>query len=231
MNIYSVAGLFGITALALITFMFEAEPPNSLKGLQEAANYNRSHLANVRSYIAQTNSSSRRTDSVAIRFYDGSYCLAFRSTYNSSNFHVRYERPFGGIAVVRAYSMQRRPIKLTYRFYPRSACNNDKHAYGFIRETSGQSSGTAASHSSSATAAQAAEAKRNRDMTKIYTALSKTGRVLKIQYHLKRQGFDPGRIDGIQGAKTRSAIRKWQIRHNYAATGAITIQQFFELTK
>ncbi len=48
---------------------------------------------------------------------------------------------------------------------------------------------------------------------------------LWIQQWLARLGFDPGPLDGVAGAQTRAALRRWQATHGYPATGVLTAEQ------
>ena len=48
---------------------------------------------------------------------------------------------------------------------------------------------------------------------------------LWIQQWLARLGFDPGPLDGVAGAQTRAALRRWQAAHGYPATGVLTAEQ------
>ena len=45
--------------------------------------------------------------------------------------------------------------------------------------------------------------------------------VMDVQRALIRAGYDPGPVDGHAGKKTKSAIKKFQRKHNLAADGVV----------
>jgi len=47
-------------------------------------------------------------------------------------------------------------------------------------------------------------------------------RVLQTQHYLRRLGYDPGPVDGVRGAKTRSAVRKFQSDQGIKVDGRIS---------
>ena len=53
--------------------------------------------------------------------------------------------------------------------------------------------------------------------------------VSELQKALKAAGFDPGPIDGIAGARTRAAVRAFQIRHGLSADGIAGVQTLIAL--
>jgi hypothetical protein len=48
--------------------------------------------------------------------------------------------------------------------------------------------------------------------------------VVQVQQRLARAGYYHGRVDGVMGSRTRSAIRAWQRAHNLRVDGAINDQ-------
>jgi peptidoglycan hydrolase-like protein with peptidoglycan-binding domain len=52
-------------------------------------------------------------------------------------------------------------------------------------------------------------------------ALAQTDTVRAAQQALKDKGFDPGPVDGIEGAKTRAAISAYQKHENLTANGRL----------
>ncbi len=55
--------------------------------------------------------------------------------------------------------------------------------------------------------------------------------VLTVQEGLARLGYSPGPLDGVLGAQTREAIRKFEQDRNLAQTGAITEELVREVTR
>jgi peptidoglycan hydrolase-like protein with peptidoglycan-binding domain len=56
------------------------------------------------------------------------------------------------------------------------------------------------------------------------TAPITKGKVRQAQAALKKAGFDPGPIDGIMGAKTMAAVRKYQTQKGLEVTGVINAE-------
>jgi peptidoglycan hydrolase-like protein with peptidoglycan-binding domain len=54
-------------------------------------------------------------------------------------------------------------------------------------------------------------------------------KVRKVQNALRAKGFDPGSINGVVGAKTKEAVKKFQDRFGIKATGTIDNQTLFAL--
>ena len=48
--------------------------------------------------------------------------------------------------------------------------------------------------------------------------------VVQVQQRLSRAGYYHGRIDGVMGSRTRSAVRAWQRAHNLRVDGVINDQ-------
>ena len=55
--------------------------------------------------------------------------------------------------------------------------------------------------------------------------------VRQVQAALQAKGFDPGPIDGVAGARTKAAVRKFQDRFGMKASGEIDNQTLFALGK
>ena len=53
------------------------------------------------------------------------------------------------------------------------------------------------------------------------TALFASEPVRQAQEALKAQGYDPGPADGLEGPKTRAAVRKYQTDHKIVANGRL----------
>ena len=55
---------------------------------------------------------------------------------------------------------------------------------------------------------------------------NKLDSIIQIQQVLKDLGYDPGTADGIAGAKTINAIKKFQTENNIESNGAMTKETF-----
>jgi hypothetical protein len=53
--------------------------------------------------------------------------------------------------------------------------------------------------------------------------------IRQIQQELRRKGFDPGRVDGIHGPRTKEAVRSFQDRYGINASGDINNKTLFAL--
>ena len=51
--------------------------------------------------------------------------------------------------------------------------------------------------------------------------LTKRERIKNIQQELRRQGYDPGPADGVMGARTAAALKKYQRDNDLRQTGRI----------
>jgi peptidoglycan hydrolase-like protein with peptidoglycan-binding domain len=64
----------------------------------------------------------------------------------------------------------------------------------------------------------------SKDTGKTTTAPITKGKVRQAQAALKKAGFDPGPIDGVMGAKTMAAVRKFQTDKGLEVTGIINAE-------
>ena len=62
-----------------------------------------------------------------------------------------------------------------------------------------------------------------------YNALKGAELIRMVQLVLKDSGFDPGPIDGALGPKTRTAIKRFQIKQELEPTGELDKQTFDRL--
>jgi peptidoglycan hydrolase-like protein with peptidoglycan-binding domain len=53
--------------------------------------------------------------------------------------------------------------------------------------------------------------------------------IRKVQMMLRDKGFDPGPIDGVDGPRTKSAVKDFQERFGIKSSGAIDNQTLFAL--
>src|SRR3989339_953267 len=58
-------------------------------------------------------------------------------------------------------------------------------------------------------------------LTEKYKSVSHTGSVKQIQIALQNAGYDMGKIDGVMGGKTRSAVRDFQKANSLKVTGKV----------
>ena len=53
--------------------------------------------------------------------------------------------------------------------------------------------------------------------------------IRQVQQELRKKGFDPGPIDGINGPQTKGAVRSFQDRYGMNASGDISNKTLFAL--
>ena len=58
-------------------------------------------------------------------------------------------------------------------------------------------------------------------LTEKYKSVSHTGSVKQIQIALQNAGYDVGKVDGVVGGKTRSAVRDFQKANSLKITGKV----------
>lgn len=89
-----------------------------------------------------------------------------------------------------------------------SSSSSDQSQQGSM----GQSSGSSSTDSGNATSTMRRRSGGH---------MARQGNVKQIQEALKDKGFDPGRIDGVMGQKTREALRSFQQSKNIKVTGRL----------
>lgn len=58
-------------------------------------------------------------------------------------------------------------------------------------------------------------------LTEKYKSVSHTGSVKQIQIALQNAGYDVGKVDGVMGGKTRSAVRDFQKANSLKVNGKV----------